>query len=219
MSKDDSWLIEFASFLKEKWIVQKPNLIFWGVGNWIDLWCLYMDFFKLEIAIGSRARCTDGYTINEFVVNGVNCFLCNSRCSSSRRWNRQCQFGTVWGDDTSVATSFRWNSESSISFCLLVWNCRQNGVKILTWLGWFFNVPVYAFLMFGITSRVRDWWMHAVNIGFYPLGKTTSVHYSLSTILSLFSVVTLLELLLLNLFVNEWILVWQWIMILKIVCV
>jgi hypothetical protein len=50
--------------------------------------------------------------------------------------------------------------------------------------------------------------MHAVNIGFYPLGKTTSVHYSLSTILSLFSVVTLLELLLLlHLCVNEWILV------------
>ena len=44
----------------------------------------------------------------------------------------------------------------------------------------------YMHFCFGITSRERDWWMHAVNIGFYPLGKTTSVHYSLYYSLSFF---------------------------------
>ena len=117
----------------------------------------------------------------------VIAFLCNSRCNSRRR-NGQCQFGTVWVDDTLVAIFFRGTSESSISFCLLVWNCRQNGVKILTWLGWFFFYLAFRYMhfCFGITSRERDWWMHAVNIGFYPLGKTTSVHYSLYYSLSFF---------------------------------
>lgn len=49
MSKEDSWLIEFASFLEEKWIVQKPNLILGGsaigliydVYTWILIWNCY----------------------------------------------------------------------------------------------------------------------------------------------------------------------------------
>ena len=79
---------------------------------------------------------------------------------------------------------FRGTSESSISFCLLVWNCRQNGVKILTWLGWFFNVPVNAFLFRHHFERTR-----LVNAcsqyRFLPLGQD---HFSplLSLLFSLF---------------------------------
>ena len=182
MSKEDSWLIEFASFLEEKWIVQKPNLILGGsaigliydVYTWILIWNCYRFTSAVHWWIYYKWICCEWWLLF-YATAAVTADDETGNANSE-----------PFESTTLLSPFFRGTSESSISFCLLVWNCRQNGVKILTWLGWvfLFSVPVYAFLFRHHFERTR-----LVNAcsqyRFLPLGQD---HFSplLSLLFSLF---------------------------------
>ena len=182
MSKEDSWLIEYASFLKEKWIVQKPNLILGGsaigliydVYTWILIWNCYRFTSAVHWWIYYKWICCEWWLL----------FYATAAVTAD--------------DETGNANSEPFESTTLLSpffsrdFWILhfilplglelssKWGQNPHLIRLVLLM---FR---YMHFCFGITSRERDWWMHAVNIGFYPLGKTTSVHYSLYYSLSFF---------------------------------
>ena len=182
MSKDDSWLIEFASFLKEKWIVQKPNLILGGsaigliydVYTWILIWNCYRFTSAVHWWIYYKWICCEWWLL----------FYATAAVTAD--------------DETGNANSEPFESTTLLSpfFSRDFWILHfilPLGLELSSKWGQNPHLIRLVFLMFrymhfcfGITSRERDWWLHAVNIGFYPLGKTTSVHYSLYYSLSFF---------------------------------